>query len=176
MNRVVVLGSSGAGKSTFSRQLGALLGLPVIHLDAHFWRTGWVEPIRKDWAAQQLDLIQAPRWIMDGNYGGTLAIRLGVADTIIFIDLPHTLCLWRVLKRRVMYHGRSRPDMPAGCPEAIDWEFIRWTWRYPYDKRPMLLRKLAALRATKQIIELRSTRAVKQFLEKQKAQSEKQMF
>lgn len=173
MNRVVVLGSSGAGKSTFSRQLGALFDLPVVHLDAHFWRTGWVEPARKDWAMQQLDLIQAPRWIMDGNYSGTLSIRLGVADTIIFIDLPHTLCTWRVLKRRVMYHGRSRPDVPADCPEAFDWEFIRWTWRYPYDKRPTLLRKLAALQATKHIIHLRSTRTVKQFLERQKAATEK---
>lgn len=165
MKRIVVLGSGGSGKSTFSQRLGAILQLPVIHLDAHFWRPGWVEPVRKDWAAQQLDLIQQPGWIMDGNYGGTLDIRLGIADTVIFLDLHHMLCLWRVLKRRVLYHGRSRPDMASECPESIDWQFITWVWQYPRDKRPGVLRKLARLQHQKTIIHLRSPNDVQQFLQ-----------
>ena len=164
MRRVVVIGSPGSGKSTFSQRLGALLDLPVIHLDAHFWRPGWVEPVRRDWAAQQLDLIQQPGWIMDGYYGGTLDIRYGAADTVIFLDLPRWVCLWRVLKRRVVYHGRSRPDIAAKCPESIDWPFIQYVWRYPHAKRPEVLRRLLALPSSKQIIQLDSSQAVKQLL------------
>ncbi len=164
MQRVVVIGSAGAGKSTFSQRLGALLRLPVIHLDAHFWRPGWVEPLRKDWAAQQLDLIQQPGWIMDGYYGGTLDIRYGAADTIIFLDVPRTVCVWRALKRRVVYHGRQRSDSAAGCPEQLDWPFIQYIWRYPQAKRPDVLRRLAGLPAGKHIIHLDSSKAVKKFL------------
>ncbi len=164
MQRVVVIGSAGAGKSTFSQHLGRLLQLPVIHLDAHFWRPGWVEPLRKDWAVQQLDLIQQPGWIIDGYYGGTLDIRYGVADTIIFLDLPRIVCVWRTLKRRVVYHGRQRPDMAADCPESIDWPFIQYIWRYPYAKRPDVLRRLAGLSPGKHIIHLDSSKAVKKFL------------
>jgi adenylate kinase family enzyme len=164
MQRVVVIGSPGAGKSTFSQRLGPLLNLPVIHLDAHFWRPGWVEPLRKDWAARQLDLIQQPAWIMDGYYGGTIDIRLGAADTIIFIDLPRTVCVWRVLKRSVLYRRRRRPDMAAGCSEQLDWPFIQWIWRYPATKRPGILRTLAGLSARKHIVHLDSSKAVKKFL------------
>jgi adenylate kinase family enzyme len=164
MQRVVIIGSPGAGKSTFSQYLGRLLNLPIIHLDAHFWRPGWVEPLRKDWAAQQLDLIQQPAWIMDGYYGGTIDIRFGAADTIIFIDLPRIVCVWRVLKRRVLYHRSRRPDIAAGCSEQLDWPFIQWIWRYPSAKRPGILRKLAVLQARKQIVHLDSSKAVKKFL------------
>ncbi|MBA3468996.1 MAG: DNA topology modulation protein [Herpetosiphonaceae bacterium] len=164
MRRVVVIGSPGAGKSTFSQQLGRLLELPVIHLDSHFWRPGWVEPLRRDWAAQQLELIQQPGWIMDGYYGGTIDIRYGAADTIIFLDVPRTICLWRTLKRRVVYHSRQRPDMAAKCPESIDWPFIQYIWRYPAAKRPDVWRRLAELPSGKHIVHLDSSKAVKKFL------------
>jgi adenylate kinase family enzyme len=169
MQRIIVIGSPGSGKSTFSQRLGAALGRPVIHLDAVFWRPGWVEPAsRREWAGQLLDLIQGPTWIMDGNYGGTLELRLGAADTVIMLDLPAPLCTWRVLRRRVQYHGRSRPDIAAGCPEKIDWAFVKYVWRFSRDKRPALLRRLAALAGKKQIIYLRSSAAIKSFLDQQR--------
>lgn len=71
MRRVLVIGCGGAGKSTLARQLGEATGLPVIHLDAHYWRPGWVETPKETWRAAVDELIAADAWIMDGNYSGT---------------------------------------------------------------------------------------------------------
>src|ERR1051325_11561095 len=117
MRRVLVIGSGGAGKSTFAARLGERTGLPVVHLDAHYWRAGWRETPREEWDARVDELLAADEWIIDGNYGGTLARRLAACDTVIFLDLPRTLCLWRVVKRRALFRGRSRPDMAEGWPE-----------------------------------------------------------
>ena len=83
MRRILILGCSGAGKTHLAQRLASIRGLPVIHLDQHFWRPNWVEPDKAEWADQVEQLIQGPAWIMDGNYGGTLPARLMSADTVI---------------------------------------------------------------------------------------------
>lgn len=134
--RILILGPSGAGKSTLARELGQLLGYPVIHLDAHFWQPGWVHLPRDVWRVQQEALLQGDRWIVDGNYGSTLDLRLQYADCAIFLDYPRFHCLYRALKRRIQYRGTTRPDMPPDCPEKIDLEFIRWIlWDFPQKER-----------------------------------------
>jgi hypothetical protein len=82
--RVVVTGMAGAGKSTFSRALSAKTGLPVIHLDVHFWKPGWVEPSEDEWRKKQRDQISSDEWILDGNYHATLDLRLERSDTAWF--------------------------------------------------------------------------------------------
>ncbi|HEY4056911.1 MAG TPA: DNA topology modulation protein [Kofleriaceae bacterium] len=164
MRRVLVIGSGGAGKSTLSRRLGERTGLPVLHLDALHWRAGWVASPKDEWARTIDELTARDAWIMDGNYGGTLDRRLAVCDTVIFIDLPRTLCLRRVLWRALRYRGRTRPDMADDCPEHITLEFVQWIWRFPHVQRPKILRQLKELPAEKRVVILRSTRAVDQFL------------
>jgi len=138
-----VIGSGGAGKSTFALALGARTGLPVVHLDREYWRPGWVEPPKEAWEARVRDLIARPRWIHDGNYGGTLDARLAAADTCVFLDLPRTTCLARVVRRRIALGGRTRPDVTEGCPERLTWDFVRWIWTYPRRRRPGILTKVA---------------------------------
>ena len=145
MRRILVIGSGGAGKSTFSTQLGLQLGLPVLHLDAYFWNAGWVESDKAEWRQTVEGLTAQETWIMDGNYGGTLDIRLAACDTVIFLDMPRFMCLWRILLRRLCFHGKTRPDMAAGCDEHLTWEFIRWVWNYPVARRPQILARLSAL-------------------------------
>jgi adenylate kinase family enzyme len=164
MERIMVIGSGGSGKSTLARKIGAALGIEVIHLDALYWRPGWVETPREQWEAIQRVLVSRDRWVMDGNYGGTLEIRLNAADTVVFLDLPRELCLWRIVSRRLRYAGRSRPDMAPGCEERLTWEFIRWVWTYPARRRPSILRTLSAYAPGRRIVRLRSTRAVDGFL------------
>lgn len=162
----MIIGSGGAGKSTLARELGARLGIRVVHLDAHFWNPGWVPTPKADWLETQHELMRPETWIMDGNYGGTMDARLALADTAIFLDLPRLTCITRALVRRVQYHGRSRPDIAPGCPEKIDLEFLRWIWDFPRTKRPGILKKLEATRATgTRVIHLRSMRDVTRFLE-----------
>ncbi len=133
MRKVIVIGSGGAGKSTFAVRLGERLGLPVIHQDALYWRPSWVETPPDEWKATLATLVQRDAWIMDGNFGGTLDLRIAASDTVILLDLPRTVCLWRALKRAVRYLGRTRPDMAEGCNEKIDLQFLRWIWDYPQE-------------------------------------------
>jgi adenylate kinase family enzyme len=126
MQRVLVIGSGGAGKSTLARALGDRLGLEVIYLDVYFWKPGWVETPADEWQGVVERLLARSSWVMDGNYGGTMAVRFEAADTIIFLDISRWVCLWRVLVRMLRYRGRTRPDLPEGCPEGFDWEFYKW--------------------------------------------------
>jgi adenylate kinase family enzyme len=161
---VLVIGSGGSGKSTVARRIGDALGRPVIHLDAHYWRAGWT-PMEPDaWVARVNALARGEAWVMDGNYGGTLDARLAACDTVVFLDMPRVLCLWRVIRRRVAHHGRTRPDLAPGCPEQVPWEFLRWIWTYPRRRRPGILRRLEGLPREKHVIVLRSRREVGRFL------------
>ena len=162
--RVLIIGSGGAGKSTLAARIGARLALPVIHLDAVYWRAGWVETPADEWQRTVAELAARDGWVMDGNYGGTMPARLAACDTVVFLDLPRLLCLWRVVRRAIRYRGRTRPDMAPGCPEQVNWEFVRWIWTYPTRRRPGVLRLLATAAATKRVEILRSGREVEAFV------------
>jgi adenylate kinase family enzyme len=162
--RIAIIGPSGSGKSTLARHLGKRLDLPVIHLDAHFWSAGWVESDKSQWRATVGTLAAAEHWIIDGNYSSTMDLRLPRAETIIFLDYPRWLCLLRVLRRWLTYYGDSRPDLPPGCPEKVDVDFLRWIWDYPRRSRPNTLALLQRLEGEKQIIRLQSPRAMRLFL------------
>jgi adenylate kinase family enzyme len=165
MERVIVIGSGGSGKSTFAAALSRRLGLPLVHLDALYWHAGWQPTPPDEWGERVRELAAAPRWVMDGNYGGTLDLRLERCDTAVFLDLPRWLSLWRVVKRQLRYVGRTRPDMAAGCPERLQWEFVTWIWNYRATRREGILRKLAGLRADQRAVVLTSPAAVRRFLD-----------
>jgi adenylate kinase family enzyme len=165
MKRVLVIGPGGSGKSTFAKRLGQILGIEVKHLDSFYWRAGWTKPSNEDWIKTVNELISGESWIIDGNYGGTLPVRVGRCDTIIFLDMPRLLCLWRVTKRRLSYRNRSRPDMAEGCNEKIDLEFIDWIWNYSSRSRPRVIKLLNEKKASKKIVWLRSNTDVERFLE-----------
>jgi adenylate kinase family enzyme len=164
LKRVLIIGSGGAGKTTFAKQLAERTGLPLVHLDRLYWRAGWNPTPPEAWRAAVAQLIERDSWIMDGNYGGTLDIRLQACDTIVFLDLSRFICLWRVLKRHSLHRGRNRPELPAGCPEQLSWEFVKWIWTYPRLRRPGIMRRLAELGDQKRVITLRSQSEVEQFL------------
>jgi adenylate kinase family enzyme len=163
MKRVVVIGSGGSGKSTLSRRLGEITGLPVIHLDRLYWKPGWVKVDADGWLRIVHREIEKPTWIMDGNFGGTREMRMHAADTIIFLDLPRWLCLYRIVKRRLTHIGRSRADMGDGCYERLSPEFVAWVWTYENRSRPRALEELERM-SGKRVIFLRSQRDIEAFL------------
>jgi adenylate kinase family enzyme len=165
MERVLVLGSPGAGKSTFARRLAERSGLPLIHLDKHFWRPGWVEPAPEEWQRTVEKLAQQPRWIMDGDYSRTLGTRLRRADTTFLLDTPRSINVTRVLRRVATGYGRTRPDLADGCPERLDWEFLQYVWNYPRKLRPRIAAMLEEYGG--EVITFRSSADIEVFLDTQ---------
>jgi adenylate kinase family enzyme len=142
VERVLIIGSPGAGKSTLGRELAKRTRLPLYHLDQIYWQPGWVEPNKQAWANEVAWMTSAPAWIIDGNYGGTLQLRLGRADTVIDLDLPGWLCLARVVRRSFATWGQVRPDMAAGCPERPNWEFFSYAATFSWRGRRRLAEKM----------------------------------
>jgi adenylate kinase family enzyme len=123
VQRVLVLGRGGAGKSTFARRLSEVLGIHAVELDAHFWSPTLQPPAPADWAEAQALLVAGDRWILDGDLGpyDVLEARLGRADTVVVLDFSLPRCAWRAARR-------SR--------EAAD--FWRWVWHYRRRSRPRI--------------------------------------
>jgi adenylate kinase family enzyme len=163
LERVLIIGCPGSGKSVLTRRLAAATGLPAVHLDRYFFDPGWVEPAPEVWRARIAALTAAPRWIMDGNYTNTLAMRLAVADTAIFLDFPMCVCLRRVVGRALRSLGRRRgDDMAPGCRERIDLSFLLYVWRFPRDQRGRVLQALAGFPG--RVVVLRDARSVAEFV------------
>jgi adenylate kinase family enzyme len=163
LDRVLIIGCPGSGKSFLARRLAAATGLPAVHLDRHFWGEGWTEPTREVWLARLAALLAAPRWIMDGNYTDTLALRLAAADTAIFLDFSSALCLVRVVRRALRWFGRNRgDDMAPGCRERIDLAFLLYVGRFSRDQRPRVLAALETFPG--RVLVLRDNRDVAAFV------------
>jgi adenylate kinase family enzyme len=165
MRRVLVIGSGGAGKSTFAARLARHTNLPLVHLDAIYWRAGWVRAPKDVWDREVDALLAAESWIIDGNYSGTLAARLAACDTVVFLDVPRMVCLARVLRRWLLHRGRTRPGVAAGCPERLSFEFLAWIWTYPARRRGPILERLSRLQPGQRVVVLSSAAEVDRFFE-----------
>ena len=164
MERIVIIGCGGAGKSTLARQLGEKLDIPVVHLDKLFWRPGWVQVSKEEFDKLHREVLAREKWIMDGNFDRTMEERITRSDTVIYLDFSRFACLMGVLKRVFTTYGKVRPDMGEGCPERIDWDFLKWVWDFNKNKREKNYRLLNEAEG-KETIVLKNRRAVKKFLE-----------
>ena len=163
MERIIIIGCGGAGKSTLARKLGEVLDLPVVHLDKLFWKPGWVETSREEFDALLAQELAKDKWIMDGNFNRTMPERMKRCDTIIYLDFSRLAGLMGVLKRVITTYGKVRPDMGEGCPERIDLEFLKWVWNFNKNKRESYYKMLNEAENVETIV-LKNRRAVKLFL------------
>jgi adenylate kinase family enzyme len=148
MKRVLVIGPCGSGKSTLARELAPLMGLPLVHMDQLGWQAGWIETEKAELNARLADAVAQDEWLIEGNYGSTLAPRLERADTVIYLDFPIRLCLSRLIRRIITNRGQSRPDMPEGCPERFDLAFFWYVMNWNSGPRVRTEEKLATYRGT----------------------------
>lgn len=165
MKKIALIGSGGSGKSTLARKLGEKLNIEVFHLDSLFWKPNWALTSKEEQRNIQHELVKKEQWIMDGNYSGTMDIRMNAVDTIIFVDINRVTCIYRVFKRMIQYYGKSRPDMAEGCNERFNLDFLKWVWDYPKTKKPIVLQMLEQLPKDKKVIILKSPKEVQLFLD-----------
>lgn len=164
MERIVIIGCGGAGKSTLARQLGEKLDIPVVHLDQIFWSPGnWTHLEKEEFDRRLMIEMDKPRWILDGNYNRTMPTRLVKCDTVIYLDYNRFVCLFSWLKRVLSNWGKTRKDMAPGCNEWFDPEFAKWLWNFNRNYRKKYHRMLSELEG-KQVIILKNRRQVRKFL------------
>lgn len=167
MERIIIIGSCGAGKSTLAIKLAKKLGLPLVHLDKIRFVGNWQERSKEEFDKLLVSELEKPRWIIDGNYNRTIPLRMQYCDTVVFLDFPRLVCLWGVVTRVIKYHGKTRPDMGDNCPERFDLEFLKFVWQFKTKHRKRYLEMLANAKDKKVVI-LKNRRQVKRFLEEVK--------
>ena len=165
--RIVVIGCCASGKSTFSRKLSQVTGIPCIHLDRLYWKSGWIEEDREVFKDKQQAVVNTDSWIIDGNYKNTLEIRLARAELVIWYRLSRYDCITGYLKRlaKGMFINSSRPDMAEGCKEKPDFEFIKYIWNFNKIQEKQTAEILAGYPNVK-IITFRSRKTADRFIER----------
>lgn len=162
VQRVAVVGSGGAGKSTLARRMGAATGLPVIHLDRLFWHPGWVPTPDDEWGLIVEQVAAKERWITDGNYSRTLEKRLVRAEAIVLIDFPPWRTLPRIWLRTLRNYGKD--TQADGCPDHFSWEFTKWVANYRRRSLRRVLAKIEEYAPDTTLYRLRTPRQVEAFL------------
>lgn len=166
MDRIAIIGRSGGGKSFLARMLAAKLGLPIVHLDAIFWRPGWRQSDEASFRARLEAALGDGRWITDGNFSRVADLHFAGAQLIVWVDQSRVLCVCRALARAIRQRGRTRADMAEGCVERIDVAFLRYIWRWNIDTRPKIEAAIASHAPTTPVVRLRSDREIADWLKR----------
>ena len=164
MKKILVIGCCGAGKSTFSKKLQAILKLPLIHLDSHYHKPNWVEPEKEEWEKVLKQILSQESFIMDGTYLESLDERIHKSDTIIYLDYSLIKCFFRVIKRVLIDFGKKRSDMAPGCKEEFDLEFLWWVLTFNNKFRKDIIQKLNSVKNKKNVSIFKTDKHADKFL------------
>ena len=159
--KIIVIGSPGSGKSVLSRRLSKLTGIPLYHMDNLYWRADRTHITRPELMEAVASIMKTQAWIIDGNYIGTMGQRMQGAETIIYLDIPESVCV-EGIKSRI---GTKRDDIPW-IEETLDEEFLKFVLDFKNETKPKIeeLLKLCE-REGKEIIRLSSREEINHFLE-----------
>ena len=165
MQRVMIIGGAGAGKSSLAQRLGDLTGLPVVHIDSMYWKPGWIQRDIEEVRNMVRAAAAEESWIFDGNNSSTFEVRLSRADTVIFLDVSTICRLLRVLRRMILGYGKVRSDVQVGCPDRLDLAFLRSVVTYSASGRHKALSLLTAAPRHVDVYRFRRPSEVEEYVE-----------
>ncbi len=160
--RIMVIGSPGSGKSHFSTELSYRTGLPLFHLDRDFWsgHAGkWQPEEAQRFVEWQKRTVEDDEWIFDGNYNGTLKLRLSRADTAFCFERSRLSCLFGYFRRLFLSLLAPRSEKSDEPRERCDPKFIRHIWKFKRGEFSERLRQYTNIK----VFVFRSSRDVKRF-------------
>ncbi|MFN8771079.1 MAG: hypothetical protein ACK5WP_09485 [Neisseriaceae bacterium] len=168
--KILVIGSPGSGKTTFTIKISKYLGLPVFHLDDLYWLKGWSRPSEKEWLEKLNQLVNNNNWIIDGNYYNSLDIRFGQADYVIYLDYPITLCLFRAFKR-TLNRRLFKLELPLQIKQDSSYtpsikfniKFIKLIITFKYKYKATIMKMLGSYKLDSKI--LKSPKEAEKFLQ-----------
>ncbi|MDE5742139.1 MAG: adenylate kinase [Oscillospiraceae bacterium] len=158
--KIIVIGSPGAGKSTFSRQLRDITDLPLYHLDMINHKPDRTTVTREEFDSRLDEILRTDNWIIDGNYQRTIEMRLEKCDTVFLLDFPLDVCLAGAASRV----GKKREDMPW-IENELDEEFRQWIVDFPKEKLPEIYQMLDKY-SEKNVIIFKSRQETDEYLQK----------
>ena len=133
-NKIIVLGCSGSGKSTFSRKLHEKTNLPLIHLDNIWWKPDRTHISRDEFDHKLVEILKSDKWIVDGDYSRTYEVRFIHCDTVIFLDYSFDVCMNGIMDRV----GKERADIPW-TEKKLDPELVKLVEDYAGENRPVII-------------------------------------
>lgn len=152
LNRIILIGSGGSGKTTAAKKLNREIGIPLTHMDQIYWNSDW-KPINHDEYIDKIkSLAKEKKWIVDNAIDEAFDILAEKADVIIYLDSKRAICFFNVFKRHIIHIFKEREDTPKGSNNRIYLSFLLKVWRYPKEKRPGNIKKLLVLGETKMVI------------------------
>jgi adenylate kinase family enzyme len=161
VRRVAVVGCGGSGKSVLARQLGVVLGIPVIHLDEIFYDHDWNPLTANEFDAVQRQLVTTPEWVIDGNYLSSMPIRLAASDTVVMMDVPTLMALWGVFQRWWRYRSGQHGD---GLHVRVTPEFLGYVASFRKRVRPRVFAAVHEHAPAARLVVLGSRRAARRFV------------
>jgi len=168
LERILIIGGNGCGKTTVAQTLASKLEIPLIHLDMLYWRNNWESASQDEFDDLLMKELSKPKWIIDGNMNRTIPLRLKYCDTLIYMDFSRTICVYGAINRVVKNYGKSRFDMGGYCPEKLDKEkikFIKSIWKNDKANRKRFYDMLNNECTVNKIV-LKNRRQVNMFLQR----------
>ena len=164
MPKILILGNSGAGKSTFTKSLASKLGIKYLHLDKLVYKYAWDKPEYEEMEKAVNNLIDEESWIMDGNFINNALARFEKCDTIFFLDINRFVCLYSVLKRNKTYKGKKRESQSELVDEKITNEYLKWVFSDFYKTSRKRIYQFIKDNPEKKVIIFKNRRQVKKYI------------
>jgi adenylate kinase family enzyme len=160
MDKIIVIGCPGSGKTTFSEKLNKITGIPLYHLDTIWHKPDKTHIPRENFDNAITEIFLTDKWIIDGNYNRTIEIRLKHCDTVFLFDLPTEVCIQGATKRL----GKERYDLPW-IEKELSPSFKQEIEMFRVNKLPNIYELLDKYKESIEIVIFKSRKASDEFIE-----------